>query len=376
MAEIKTNANVLTYIPGALVSSVGSIINLIRATKSDGSLIEFTKPARVEPVAILDKEVLLAPFLPDVLKSMTYLFSAYYLQGVQFQINIGKIDILRVLSAVNPDRSISDSALALAGGSLMVSGESYERYFVTLEGMTGHDLHDRQVADYHPVSASEVTKETQGVLIQHNNLMTGLVLAVTMQDGNQSATVNVTVALRPMELDSDLLAYIYSEAAENRTNKERIHGFKAGTLTMGDMILCNDVIDSYRRARIKDDTGMMAEIKRRASRNAMAGLLSATPSVATASNIAIISKETQDKIEFSVGGKLSNFDIRQRIFIRSELMFIIVIDRQFEMCTVYTRNQALPTKMSAHDMKMSSGKSGVDVAEMMKLYTLGKPPVF
>ena len=90
------------------------------------SIIEYTRPARVEPIVLLDDSLRHQPFLSDVLQTIVSLFSGYYLQAISLSCNIGEIDVLRLLEKMNPQRDPLDSAML--GGSRVAGWLAKEAY--------------------------------------------------------------------------------------------------------------------------------------------------------------------------------------------------------------------------------------------------------
>jgi hypothetical protein len=101
------------------------------------------------------------------------------------------------------------------------------------------------------------------------------------------------------------------------------------------------------------------------------GLINQNRSLATSSNMAIISTDTLASIEQVLYGKLSNFKIRQNVFDNTNLMIMAVVDMQSDMCTFYYRGIQEKNEVSIKDMKVSNKGSGPDVADMMKSFMAG-----
>lgn len=84
-----------------------------RATSK--SLIEYTQSTRVEPIVLLDQTAVQLPYIEDVLKVVNSIFAAYYLQAVALSVNVGRVDTVRLLERLNPQRSVTNAAAALIG---------------------------------------------------------------------------------------------------------------------------------------------------------------------------------------------------------------------------------------------------------------------
>ena len=94
-----------------------------RATSK--SLIEYTQSTRVEPIVLLDQTAVQLPYIEDVLKVVNSVFAAYYLQAVALSVNVGRVDTVRLLERLNPQRSVTNAAAALIG-DVFASNESYQ----------------------------------------------------------------------------------------------------------------------------------------------------------------------------------------------------------------------------------------------------------
>lgn len=87
---------------GALMATV---FNVVKNNMSVSSLADLTKPARVEPLAIIDATIIDQPYMQDILKLALSNFAGYYLQAVNMICGVGRIDTLKVFDSLNPDRT-------------------------------------------------------------------------------------------------------------------------------------------------------------------------------------------------------------------------------------------------------------------------------
>ena len=79
------------------------------------SLIEYTQSTRVEPIVLLDTSCIHLPYIEDVLKVVNSLFAAYYLQAVAISVNVGRVDTVRLLDRLNPNRSVGNALATVIG---------------------------------------------------------------------------------------------------------------------------------------------------------------------------------------------------------------------------------------------------------------------
>lgn len=352
--------------------------DLIRSARS-GSILEYTKVTRVEPIALIDHTIAHLPELENVCNTLTAIFAAYYLQGVALSVNVGNIETVRMLEKLNPSRDpIENVGLMFSGEgyklglprfdkSLNVSQESVE---LTFRGDGGDELQSAMVDD-----KGENVKNVNQVAA---NLSTGIMLSVTLEQNGDKAVIPVTVRLIATPTKPQVLTQMVVEGSNNRTMKERWHGWRSGELGfIQDIVLCQDIIDARKEALMNDESGQYAEIISRKNRNRLSGLISLTPSVSTASNIMVLSADTAREIEREARMRFKSFKQRQKVFETAYLMLVAIVDTRYEMVTLYHRGISLPTEISFKEITRNGGKKdNIDINEVLKAYQLGDNPSF
>lgn len=391
------------------------ILDLWRAGKSE-SLIDYTRSMRVEPVVMVDSSLLFDEATPEVMQSLLSNFAGYYLQAAALSCTVGKISTMRHLDKLNPNRSPIDSAgdTAVAATNWMTSLESYQfrlprhtdqytsqqkmnwdvmpvrgdqdNSCVALESRDGvyqvaleaakpkKDEGDKSTP---PEKRSEFgfTKDTIQTVKELSNLSVGKMLSVEISDGVHKASIPVAIRLMAASLPSQTLAHMLSLGKQDTSMSARWHGWRSGRLAFWrDLIGCQDLIDAHRDALMQDKDGLFRQIVARKRKNTFAGILSGNPSVATASNMAVLSKETADMIELETVGSLDNFNTRQKLFEPTSLMILAVVSKEYSRVTFYFRGIAEKTELSLRDIKAANKGSGPDVGDILKAFTSGHAP--
>ena len=347
---------------------VGKLPDLMRAAKSD-SIIEYTKPTRVEPMTIIEDRIKLLPYAHDLMQTLTTIYAGYYLQAVGISVNVGKIDVIRLLDKLNPERSPFDSAMGTAG--YMMSTESYQ-HALPRPGRTP----SLEAAPQIPQSAGGFGKDQVLKLQENTNLSVGKLLEVQVESCGHKATFPVSLRLIVNNADETTLAHTLGIGSKDISMSARWHGMRSGQLKyIEDGIFCQDLIDDHRKALMRD-TGFYAATLARRNKNVMSAIVSGQPSVATASNIVVITKDLQKKLEGQIGGRLSDFNTRERIFKNTYVMLMVVVDPEWGHVTIYHRSLERPTELTDKELKSASKSSGPDIAEILKAYQLGNSPSF
>lgn len=359
-----------------LITTLGYVNDVRKALSetSGNSLIEYTSVARVEPIVLMDNSLTNLTFMPDVMQSITSIFSGYYLQAIALTMNVGKVDVIKLLDKVNPNR---DPWIALESKTLdshLEQKDSYAYRLPTRDSVTLADLYDEPALE--AKNSTSIGRDTLQILKTPSNLAVGKMLEVNVENEGSKATFPVSVRLVPvLAMPKDVVTTL-TLGSKDKTFWGRYHQWKAGQIDfVKDLVLCQDLINDHKKALIKDPSGIYRQSASRKTKGLISTLLSGNISVATASNIIVISEETKKKIEIELNMRFKDFRSREKFFKDTYGMLMVVVDPEWEGITVYHRSIEAPSNLSSSDMK-TVGSSNVDVGEILKAYQLGNAPKF
>ena len=383
------------FLSDSLVGVVQKLPAVIQAAKAD-SLIEYTRPTRVEPTTVVDSNLIYLPYASEILQSLNSIFLGYYMQAVGIMVNINRIDIIGILDSLNPRRDISN-ANALDNLRQWVSTEELNITFglpvpgenkLEQLGLEEIDL----VNTFASLEARKDDKDQKDVrnpdqpgnafrdadfVSMSTNLSVGKIVQVEISHGKNKITIPVNVRLLVSPTPSKGVVNLLAMQSQNRTVKERYHAWRSGQLEFWkDLVLVQDLIDEHREGLLNDTSGLYRENLQRTRENRITSLLTLRPSVSNASNLVVISKETERELERKIYAKLSNFRDREKIFKQSYTMIIAVVDPEWEQVTFYHRSISRPTELSIKDIKSINKNKGPDITEILKAFQTGQAPTF
>lgn len=374
------------------------------------SLISFTEAARVEPIVLIDQSVMHYASIGDVQQSLLAQFAGYYLQAAALTNQLGSIAVMNRLEPLNPTRSAKNTLLS--GTPWMIATESHhsdsanygetpswmmqmEAYADGLPMPTNDSLRlavESNASTAAPVKPTGRPEPKPMAAMQANvgsvdkgdlgrslnelvNLSVGKMYSVELVEGQNKFTMPVAIRLIASAMPTRDLIHILSTGSEDNSMKERWHGWQSGRLEFWkDLVLCTDLVDQHRRDILSDKSGTLAKLNKVQRSNQLATIVSGNPTVSSASNLAIISRETADELELQLEGKLDKFDIRQRMMKHTYLMILAVVDQDYSRVTFYHRGIATPTQVRLGDLKASNKGSGPDIGEILKAYQMGAAP--
>ena len=392
----------------SLLQWIGNAVRTLRnvdAYQKNKSLADVGKLTRVEPLTVVSKDCITLDYLPEIMNTTLNVFSAYYLQAVSIYGQIDSVRIMKILDRLNPDRDrmpdyLIDAAEEQAAKNgtntwgfesindmptLVADNYKYKLPKTTRVATEGTLLTKPDQQNPINVSAS-VDGDANKVLSEMSNLAVGKVLDVRIKvskagdnipstkeiSGSDVVSIPVTVRLTPALLTNHSILNILTLKSQDNSLVERFHAWRAGRISfIQDMIFCQDLIDAHKKALMEDQEGVYSEIIRRTNNAKVGGLISKNPSLVSASNLFIISEDVAKQVEQKLGGKLSNANIRNLAFDNTYAMLLIVVDREWERVTIYTRGVSVGSSFSVKEIKSISKGKGPDVMDILKAMNMG-----
>lgn len=363
----------------------------IQGSGKERSLVSATKGARFEPIVLVDSDVTTYEGTYDIMVSLQSIFTGYLLQAISIYGNVGNTKVVKELDRFNPSREPKYLEFAKS----VVSAENYKYRLATPNGsisLEALDTNPRRVSNAFKVAVENdrisVSRadDMEKNLTQSVNLSVGKIWNVDFSSNGQKVTVPITVRLISTVVPSDRLTHILTQDANKLTDlKERYYAWRAGRLNfISDLLLMKDLRNQHLKELMHDKDGIYSNILKRRVSNNLSTLTSGAPSLASASNMLVISSDTAKQIEQKLNGKLSNYNtragffsganIRDKVTQGSSLMIIAVVDKFADRVTFYTDGISESTNLSLREIRASNKSGGPDVTEILKAYQLGSSP--
>lgn len=365
--------------PLSTLEMFSNLPNFLRSAGSK-SLLEYTAPSRIEPMCMIEAGLWNKPYMPDVLQSVTSMFSAMYLSAVSLSTVIDGVSVAGRLDQFSPNRR-ADHSLADTLGSL-VAVEQFKFGLppisqVASEGVLFDRLIGKDGTEDEKTTIGQTTvRENLNILRENNNLSVGKTFNVEFTVKGERASATVTVRLNTVPTPSGAIINILEGGAPDMNTKERAYKVKAGEIHwLADMIGCADLLDKRRKAILNDPTGIYLKTIRDQRKNALAGWLSGKPSVAQASHIVVMSEEAKVDLERRLTIRMDKPKERERLFENSAILVIYVINDDYDRVTAYFRTIEQHTTFSLSSMK-NAVKGGMDVKQMMEMVLGNRAPTF
>lgn len=350
----------------AATSAVGALVQAVRNGTDISSLADLSRPARVEPLVLVEQTLQNQPYMENVMKFGLTNFAAYYLQAFNMLMNVGRIETLKVFDSLNPNRNYGLGQGALLQGTIL-SNEHYDQGLPSLEDydqpVVPSLIGTVSIEDFDGVQGNAKIDK----LYEVESLSVGKLVNVELKDGDNVAKIPVLIRLQSTTVKTDIMSHIFTAGGRDSYG-ERFQLARAGLIRpIRDLIFGIDLLDEHRRALMGDTSGAYKAITDRRRNNVKKAAMSGVVSAADASNIAVITKTTAKAIGQKLYGKLDNMAVRNRIFDNSYLLLLIVVDEQYENITVYHRGLDIPGQHSFKEIASAEKGRGQDITEVYKM---------
>lgn len=389
---------------GQLASNAGkalmsTITSFAKSNTSVTSLADLTRPARVEPLVLVDQVLLDQPIMIPVMKLAASSFAAYYLQAVNMVLGVGRIDTLKVLDSLNPERNLMgmnalnsatsyakrlsnesiysnglpslEAFVQPAQDRLLFSKEAFDEATAPPAPIPGQPRSDKDKGDK-PKEKEEEKKGMSGMasdakIFEVDNLIVGKLLNVEIKSDGQEGKLPVLIRMVPAAVPSSSLVHMFSAGGRDSWAHRRFM-VKTGQIKFWrDYVFGMDMIDEHFKALMQDKSGVFKEINNRRRANMAAAAHTGNVSLADASNIAIISSDTIKKATGQLLGKIEDAAVRRTIFDNTYLLMLIIVDERWQRVQVWHRGLDMGTTHRFEEVERSEKAKGPDITDMFKL---------
>lgn len=358
-------------------NAIGGIKKLgLMLTTAEGSAsyVDFAKLSRVEPTVIVSPDCMNLDYMPQINQSLLSIFMAYYLQGVDMLATVSDASTVRVLEMLNPNRSMLGTFLSFESRRPCYDYSLLQPSMLSYRSESVEEQNQEKEKTTMGVYDSNSNIGNEKISLHENvNLSIGRMMDVTLETVDKKGdpvkrTVKMNFRLMVSSLSENIITSILTKGTADRSFIERFHAWRSGRLGfIRDLIFCQDIIDEKYNLAVEDKNGQAADIFQRISKNKAFGVLNASPSLGNSTNIFVISEEIASQVEAKLGGKLTDFRIRQKMFEQSYAMIIVVVNRETSRMKFFVRNQPDYSNLSRKEIDgYSKGGKGPDVMEIFR----------
>lgn len=378
----------------AIVRGTGALI----AEKASGpaSLLRSTKGARVEPITLLDNDLVTWDKMIPLLQTTTNIFGCIYLQALALNdTTVAGTKVMRRLDGLNPNRP-NATTMEIIGGAVRGSKDRLSMEAFDNMGVGGgvanflpdtsalyadklpdvEDFLSMEAAGEDPFKkqdSGQATVQSMDTLKDAPDLSVGKLLEVTLRADGETHKIPMMIRLATTRVpNAQLTQALKSRFEDQSTALERKAGVRSGRLSfVQDVIFAKDVRKKRFKELAYDDNGLQRKLNPDRLDNAVSTVVSGQMNVAQASSILIMTSETAQKTEIHLGGRFDRQQFRERLFAATGIMLLVVVDRDADMVTFYYDTIADGHEVTGSSLKNQAAKNGPDIETLMKAMLSG-----
>ena len=348
------------------------------------SLTEYTAPARLTPIVLIDSRLLVLDQtqIKSLEQTMLSIYAGYYLQAVNMAMNVGNVKVSRILDQFSTDRSLTNAVNSYNNWSNeALLEDSIELPTYTMEdengGLVPHPLAVSLGKNGEKAGKPQDNDKAIHIITDESNLAVGKIIDVKLQEGEHTVTIPVTVALNPKAISPEDFLAICRANTIDKSWTARWHQWRSGEIRfVQDYLLAQDLIEADKRALLADTKGSLLSVRSKRTKGILATLITGYASPNSVSTMIIISKQTSKDLEYILKGKLSNTHVREQFFNNTSSMMLVVLDPEMERFTMYQRGIADYKEHTLEDVKGNDKKAnGVDIGNVLKAFQKGSAPI-
>lgn len=400
------------------------IMEIKRRIGGPSSLSEFAMRTMVRPRVLIESSLRGQSFMKDLLQHATNTFTGFYTSAAKLlDADVVQSQVLERMDRLNPNREpVLD--LFLSNNGVGVSGGAGGNAVVTAGGMTASfeeaDFEDglpfsckltmeskrnrnRQNPEDAPdddkgnggkdsksqqpevvykrakdneqlrSTADRVAMATTITASEDNGLAVGKIFSMKFRVGNENRELQLACVLLPMVSDPASVISILSMYTSRQTLKERWHGLRSGGLTASEFFFMTDIAKKHKATLRNDKSGYYAEQMRLQRSGKLAGLVSGMSSLATASAMIITTTQSMVRAELEVGRPISDYQTREAMMAANNSFIWYVVDTEWQTVRQYVRGMEQAAEWNYNELKKASKGDGVDIVELVKAFSSGRP---
>lgn len=405
------------------VGLLQGLLEIKRRIGGPSSLSEFAIRTMVRPRVLVESTLRGQSFMKDLLQHATNTFTGFYTASATLlDADVIKSQVLDRMDRLNPNREpsldlfVSNDGVGVSTGNIRASYDSksggnmsFEEADygdglpfaskLTMEAKRNHshpepktpeavktenkpkDPKEEDSVRYKRAEGNEQVKEgvdrfpltTTITATEDQGLAVGKIFSMKFRVEKEEREIQLACVLAPMVTDPASMASILSLYTARQTLKERWHGLRSGSLTATEFLFMTDIATKHKKTMRNDKSGYYAEQARLQRNGKLASVLTGQTSLATASAMIVMTNSTLARAELEVGRPVTDFETREAMMAANNSFVWYVVDTEWATVRQYVRGLEQGAEWNFNELKKTSKGDGVDIVELVKAFSSGRP---
>lgn len=368
MVSLSELPSTITNAAKTVLDAVGNLNDL-----SKNSLTAYARPTTIVSRVYIDGLVYQESVISSVLKAIHTLYASFIINALQMN------------RLVTESKTVRDMLNIVSNESVYRDIASDFELFGTKASLEGHPLREQLAADKDRESDRN---NTSGELVSlaDGSTPTGKLIKVTLtnpKNKEASITLNLLVQLAPYKVPEE---YAYKLITMDALPSifHRFYQWQAGEISFWrDFIFQMDIVNERRKALFNDKDGVLSDYLEKQGENKIKlwDNISKDPNDRKrnlASTVLIMSTQSILRAKIETGIDFNDKADRERFFINSLAMMVVVIDTSYNHITMYFNGMDEVGTYTFDQFIAASkkGDSALDLISALSSFAKGNTPRF
>lgn len=162
--------------------------------------------------------------------------------------------------------------------------------------------------------------------------------------------------------------------ASDKSYANRLDEYKAGAISLSDLIFAGDLIRKYKQNKLDDKDKLLNMINNRTSSAYSKGVYGKGIGFENYYNILVITESDKIIIESHLKGKLKNDKYKAKLLEEAKALMVSIVDRDYERVTILTKDIHGKSDITFKALNKKGGKND-DLTDIFKSLVANKNPV-
>ena len=350
------------------------VLKNIALAKTNGQITKLLSQYIVEPVIISTHSVRDAD--PTVFQKLTELntdiFASFYLQAFRILCDQYGANLNSAINLLSTDNSIVFSDVATESDTsyldMILNDTKYLRISVEKEDTKTYE-NGVKVDD-------NLSKFEKSPL--YSTLTRNIEVSVTIDEKDKKSrtlVIPITIKAHIMLCGIDGILNMLAPNKVDKSFSYRLDEYRAGAISLSELIFAGDLIKKYKENRIKDKEGLLEVVNERSINSSARVINNGIRGFEANYNMLMITSNEKIKLDKHVMGDITKEKQKQDLLSQAHAINISIVDEDYERVTMLTKDIRGMSTIGFKSLTKRKADSG-NYDELIKSLMVSKPMNF
>ncbi len=329
---------------------------------SQGSMTKLVSKFIITPTIIVSESAKDNNTIKELIEYNVSLFASLYTQVFVTLVHIHGLKpnvAFELLSSDFETIYTKNSALEEFSYDALLVGQEDDNFF--LPGLEGDDKKKKKRTSKRKISINKDKNES------HISKLVTREIEISIETDKRTILIPAMIRANVVYVKPTSIANMIGK--ENKeTLLDRIDDYRAGAITLGDLVFANDLINDYEKRRLKDREDLIREMRTRELTSASKLLKHGAAGYSRLYQMIIMTTDDEMLVSKQLRGTLAKPRVKEEFLDATASLSASVIDLDYERVSIYVNDIKGSIDLSYKEISKKE-KNGDSMEELLKLLT-------